>query len=356
MKILVTGGGGFLGKALVLRLLARGDTVRVFTRSAQPALEQAGAVCFRGDIAAIAVANAAAADIALIRAACEGCDAVFHTAAKTGVWGRADEFFRVNTSGTQNVLDACRAAAVPLLVHTSTPSVVYTGGPLAGASETLPLATSCPCAYPPSKAEAERRVLAANCATLRTTALRPHLIWGAGDPHLVPRVVRQARTGRLRIVGDGQNRVDLTHIDNAVHAHLLALDALRRELTDGSTASATVRDSSETSAPKSPAGRAYFISDGAPVVLWEWVNALLARLGIAPVTRRIRLTTARRAGALAECLWRVLPLRGEPPMTRFVATELAEDHWFDISAARRDLGYAPVADPAAALDALVASL
>jgi nucleoside-diphosphate-sugar epimerase len=326
MKILVTGGGGFLGRALARRLLARGDSVRIVTRSPHPELAAEGIECLRGDLT----------DPHVARDACTERDAVFHTAAKAGVWGTYEAFFAANVDATQNILDACRAANVPFLVHTSTPSVVYNGHPLAGADETLPLTKACPCAYPVTKAEAERRVLDATGATLRTIALRPHLIWGAGDPHLVPRLVRQARAGRLRIIGDAANRVDLTHVDNAVHAHLLALSALQT----GAVA----------------AGHAYFISDGEPVVLWEWINALLRQLDIPPVTRRVSLSAARCAGAVAEALWKTLSLHGEPPITRFVAVELAKDHWFDIRAARRDLGYTPVVDTAKALAALVDSL
>jgi nucleoside-diphosphate-sugar epimerase len=265
-------------------------------------------------------------------------------------------FYVANVVGTQNVLDGCRAGGVAFLVHTSTPSVVYSGKPFAGENEALPLVRSCPCHYPVTKAEAERRVLAADCgksgdggdngnggwgAPPRTVALRPHLIWGAGDPHLVPRVVRQARAGKMRIVGSGRNRVDLTHVENAARAHLLALEALRG---NGPRPAGAV------------AGRAYFISDGAPVVLWEWINALLVRLGVPPVTRRIGFGAAWLAGGLAELLWRTLSLRGEPSLTRFVAAELSHDHWFDIGAARRDLGYAPGVDVAVALDELTRDL
>ncbi|MDR1817876.1 MAG: NAD-dependent epimerase/dehydratase family protein [Puniceicoccales bacterium] len=338
MKILVTGGGGFLGREIVRQLLARGESVRVLTRSAQPELAAAGCECVRADIA----------DADAVRAACAGCDAVIHTAAKAGVWGTAGDFFRANVLGSRAVAAGCRAAGVPFLVHTSTPSVVFNGRGIAGGDESLPLTTSCPCAYPLTKAQAERETLAADCTAgsgttggatagggLRVIALRPHLIWGAGDPHLVPRVVAAARAGRLHVVGTGANRVDLTHVRNAAAAHLLALDALRRGALSG---------------------RAYFISDGAPVVLWDWVNALLARVGAPPVTRSAPLPVVKFAGALCELAWRLLPLRGEPPMTRFTAHELAADHWFDISAARRDLGYAPAVNTAAALDELVQSL
>ena len=184
-------------------------------------------------------------------------------------------------------------------------------------------------AYPVTKAEAERLVLAADADAFRTCALRPHLIWGVGDNHLVPRVVARARTGKLRIVGSGLNRVDMTHVDNAAHAHLLAEAALRNNRARG---------------------KAYFLSDGSPVVLWDWINGLLARLDLPPVTRRVSPEIAYAAGAVAELVWKIGRLAGEPPMTRFVATELSKDHWFSIAAAGRDLGYAPVVDNERALD------
>lgn len=267
-------------------------------------------------------------------AACAGVGTVFHVAAKVGVWGRHEDFFRANVLGTRAVIEGCRRHGVRRLVHTSTPSVVYNGRDLRDADETLPLTTRCPSAYPLTKAQAEREVLAANGATLRTVALRPHLIWGEGDPHLVPRVLARARAGRLRVVGRGDNRVDMVHVDNAVDAQLLA----------------------ERAVEGVAGGRAYFITNGEPVVLWEWINALLCALGERPVTRRVPLGLARTAGALCEALWRVGGLKGEPPMTRFVAAELAKDHWFSLAAARRDLGYAPRISMAEGTARLVAAL
>ncbi len=319
-KILVTGGGGFLGRAIVNRLLESGHGVRVVGRGAQPELEAAGVEFVRGDLAQPGVARRAVA----------GCDTVFHVAAKAGVWGDFVEFHRANVEATRLLLEAAREAGVSRFVYTSTPSVVFNGSALAGADESLPYVepSKCPCAYPVTKAEAERLVLAANAPDFRTCALRPHLIWGVGDNHLVPRVVARARAGRLRIVGRGDNRVDMTHVDNAAHAHLLALDALSRGTA---------------------CGRAYFLSDGAPVPLWGWINGLLGRLGVAPVTRRVPVWAAYAAATVAEGLWRILRREGEPPMTRFVAVELSKDHWFSIEAAMRDLGYAPVVDNERAL-------
>jgi nucleoside-diphosphate-sugar epimerase len=324
--VLVTGGTGFLGRRLVERLLAQGRAVAVLGRTPAPDLAARGVRFIR----------AALEDAAAVQAACAGAGTVFHVAAKVGVWGRPADYFRANVLGTRAVIDGCRRHGVSRLVFTSTPSVVYTGGDLAGAAESLPLTTRCPSPYPLTKAAAEREVLAANSPELRTVALRPHLIWGVGDPHLVPRVLARARAGRLRIVGDGRNRVDLVHVENAVDAHLLAESAL----ASGGAA----------------AGRPYFITNGEPVLLWEWINGLLGALGDPPVTRRLPLPAATALGLACELAWRTLALPGEPPMTRFIATELAKDHWFDIGAARRDLGYAPAVGMARGTAELVAHL
>jgi 2-alkyl-3-oxoalkanoate reductase len=321
-SVLVTGGTGFLGRRLIERLLAEGRNVTLLGRTPAPDLEKCGVRFVRASID----------DAAAVTVACEGVHTVFHVAAKVGVWGRYEDFFRINVLGTRAVLDACRVQGVQRLVYTSTPSVVYNGRDLAGADESLPLTTACPCAYPLTKAIAEREVLAANSADVKTIALRPHLIWGVGDPHLVPRILKRAREGRLRIVGSGRNRVDMVHVENTVDAHLLAEKALfAQQHPQGD------RDS----APRRAEGRAFFITNGEPVVLWTWINKLLEAVGNPPIRKHLSLRAASTLGTACEWAWRILPLRGEPPMTRFVADELAKDHWFDITAARRDLGYVP---------------
>jgi nucleoside-diphosphate-sugar epimerase len=322
--VLVTGGTGFLGRKLVERLLAAGRPVTVLARTPAPDLAARG----------VRFVRAAVDDAEAVMAACAGVSTVFHVAAKVGVWGRHEDFFRANVLGTRAVIAGCRRHGVRRLVHTSTPSVVYNGHDLRDADETLPLTTRCPSAYPLTKAQAEREVLSANGPDLRTVALRPHLIWGEGDPHLVPRVLARARTGRLRIVGRGENRVDMVHVDNAVDAHLLA----------------------ERAVEGVAGGRAYFITNGEPVVLWEWINALLVSLGEPAVTRRVPLGVAWTGGVLCEGVWRLANLAGEPPMTRFVAAELAKDHWFSLAAARRDLGYEPRVSMQEGTARLIASL
>ena len=370
---LVTGGTGFLGRRLVERLLAQGRRVAVLGRTPAPDLEARGVRFIRASLD----------DPAAVTAACENIDTIFHVAAKVGVWGRYDDFFRINVLGTRALLDGARRHSVRNFVHTSTPSVVYNGRDLANADESLPLTTTCPSPYPLTKAIAEREVLAANSEKLRTVALRPHLIWGVGDPHLVPRILERARAGRLRIVGQGTNRVDMVHVENAVDAHLLAEAALKKchvlrdtsqnsPLKTSSENCHVISDTPDTalnppsafrpslftphSSSASAGGRAYFITNGEPVVLWDWINQLLTALGEKPVTRHLSLSAASCIGAVCEKLWRVLPLRGEPPMTRFIAAELAKDHWFDLTAARRDLGYTPRISMAAGTAELVAHL
>ena len=324
-RVLVTGGGGFLGRAIVERCLARGWNVRVTGRTVHADLTTRGVEFFAGEIS----------DYQHIRQAARGCEAIFHVAAKAGVWGPRAEYERINVGGTQSVIDACKAEGVPYLVHTSTPSVVFNGEPFRGADEMLPYGRNWLCHYARTKAEAERRVRTAIVYGLRTCSLRPHLIWGPHDPHIFPRILARARSGRLSIIGEGNNQVDVTHVDTAADAHLSALEALMAGRANG---------------------QAYFLSQGEPVRLWEFVNRLLKGAGIKPVTRRIPLPVAYAMGATLETAWATLRLDGEPPMTRFVATELAKDHWFNVTAARRDLQLRPAHDTWEALDRLAAQL
>ena len=311
MKALVTGGGGFLGGAIVRLLRARGDAVRSLTRSAYPWLDELGVEQSLGDLAGLEA----------VERAVEGCDVVVHTAAKAGVWGRYDDFFATNVTGTQNIIAACQKHGVRKLVYTSTPSVVHGSCDIEGGNESLPYPKHFDANYQETKAKAEKAVLAVNGPELAVVALRPHLIFGPGDPHLIPRVVAKARDGKLRRIGSRPIHVDVTFIDNAAEAHLNAIDRL------------------DVGAPC--AGKVYFISNGEPVELWAFIDRVLAEAGLPPVSRRISAWKARLAGRVLEWVYWVLRLPGEPPMTRFVATQMSTSHWYDISAANRDLGYAP---------------
>jgi len=311
MRTLVTGGGGFLGGALVSRLVAGGAQVRSLQRRDSARLRELGVEQVLGDVADASVVERAAAD----------CEVVFHAAARVEMWGRFEPFYRTNVIGTDNVIAAARRAGVGRLVFTSSPSVVHGRAGLAGADESTPYPDRFEAAYPQTKAMAEMAVLAANGPELATVALRPHLVWGPGDTNLVARLVERARAGRLRLVEGGASLVDTTYVDNAVDAHILAAERL---------------------APGTPcSGRAYFIGNDEPRPMGEVVNAILGAAGLPPERRSLPLPLALTVGRVCELVDGVLPFRGGPPMTRFIARSLATAHWYDLGAARRDLGYAP---------------
>lgn len=315
MKVLVTGGGGFLGQAICALLIERGHEVTSYSRGTYPALAARGVRQVQGDLA----------DFDSLADACAGIDSVFHVAAKAGAWGSFQEYFDANVRGTRHVLAACRMNGVRSLIYTSTPSVTHRATqPVVGGNEkAAPPADGFKAWYPATKRVAEEHVLAANDKELATVALRPRLIWGPGDNHLLPRLVERATQGRLRLVGDGQNKIDTTYIANAAQAHLDAFEALHGK-------------------PEARcAGKAYFISNGEPKPLGEIVNALLRAAGAPGVEKVLPFRAAYLLGGVLETLYTVLPLKGEPLMTRFLAEQLSTTHFYDISAARRDFGYQP---------------
>jgi nucleoside-diphosphate-sugar epimerase len=316
MKILVTGGGGFLGGYIVDQLLQQGHSVVTFQRRPHPELAERGVEVVQGSLV----------ERDALRRAMRGCEAVIHTAAKAGVWGARKDYFSINFEGTQNLCACMSAEKITKLVYCSTPSVVFNRNEFKGADESLPYGRDWLCHYAESKALAEAHALEwGRAGHGKVIALRPHLIWGIGDPHLLPKVISRSQSGRLRIIGDGTNLADFTRVENAAAAHVLALDALDRP---------------------SAVNRPYFISQSEPVVLWDWINDLLKRVGVPPLEKRISLTAAYKIGAICEGLWKLTGRQSVPPMTRFVAIELAKNHWFSIEAARRELGYRPEEFPA----------
>jgi nucleoside-diphosphate-sugar epimerase len=311
LTLLVTGGGGFLGFAIVEQLLKKGHRVKSFSRGAYPELDALGVTQIRGDISSPEDVDRAV----------QGSDAVFHVAAKPGVWGKYEDYYNTNTLGTQNVVNACLKHKVRHLIHTSSPSVVFTAGDMEGADESVPYTETFHTHYIKTKKLAEDIVLSAvREKGLKAVILRPHLIWGPRDNHLVPRVIQRAK--RLVKVGSRNNLVDVLYIDNGAQAHVLALEALMRD--------------------PSLAGRIYFITQGKPIPMWDMINGILGAGGLPPITRTLPHRVVWCIGAVLEFIYAVFRLPGEPKMTRFVADELGKAHWFDISAAKRDLGYEPL--------------
>ncbi len=312
MKSLVTGANGFLGLYVVEQLLARGDQVAAVSRSPSTDLQRLGVETLQADLH----------DRDAVLAACQNMDAVFHVAGVAGIWGPWKHFYESNTLATQYVIEGCRRHSVPKLIYTSSPSVTFDGSDQEGVDESAPYPKTWLCHYSHTKALAEQHVLAAHDPRgLLTCALRPHLIWGPRDRHLIPRLLKRARAGRFLRIGDGLNLVDTIFVENAAQAHLQAADAL---------------------SPGSPVGgKAYFLSQGEPVRCWQWIDELLTLAGLPPVRKAISFRTAWAIGATLETAFSLLRLQREPPMTRFLAAQLAKSHYFDISSARQDFGYQP---------------
>ena len=323
VKCLVTGAGGFLGRYIAEQLVLRGDTVRGLARGHYPELESIGVEMRRATIH----------DAVAVLDACDGVDIVFHAAGIAGIWGKWRDYYETNTLGTRNVIAACRARQVSRLVYTSSPSVTFDGRDQCNVDERAPYPKKWLCHYAHTKALAEQEALAANePGRLATCSLRPHLIWGPRDNQLGPRLWDRARQGRLRLVGDGNNLIDTIYVENAAAAHVAAAEALSR----GSPV----------------AGRAYFLTQGEPIPCGEWINRLLAVVGLPPERRAIPFRLAYSLGALLEGVYTLTRLESEPPMTRFLAAQLGKSHYFDTSRARRDFGFVPKVSTANGLERL----
>ncbi|MCL2000893.1 MAG: NAD-dependent epimerase/dehydratase family protein [Planctomycetes bacterium] len=309
--VLVTGGGGFLGSHIVKKLLARGGTVRVLGRRDYPALSALGVDCFRGDVA----------DSGAVGNAVSGCQGVIHAAAVPGIWGEYQAYYRTNYLGTKNIVAAALAHGVSRLVYTSTPSVVHGGSDIEGGDEGLPYAKRYLTAYAATKALAEKLVLRQDPAQLAVAAIRPHLMFGPGDTQLIPKIIARAQTNRLRRIGAGRNLVSVGYVENVADAHLLALD----KLGPGSRI----------------AGQVYFVNEPEPVNCWDFINRILTGIGLCPVGKGISYPVAYAAGWLCEIFFSLLRQKQDPPLTRFLADQLATSHWFKVDKALCELGWQP---------------
>lgn len=318
-RVFVTGPGGFLGKALCHHLRAADIEITGFSRSDYPNLKRLGVKIIQGDLA----------NKDQVFDAMKGCDLVFHVASKAGVWGKKSDYISANVTGTENIIRACQKLNIQHLIYTSTPSVTFAGKDENGIDESQPYAEHFLNFYGLSKAMAEKSVLKANglrlqnSEELKTVALRPHLIWGPGDPHLIPRVLQRAQSGKLKLVGKEDKLVDTIYIDNAVYAHLLAAVKLQEKST-------------------ACAGKAYFLSNDQPILMADMLNQILACKGMKPVKKRISASLAYTVGTLLEWIYLGLRKDNEPIMTRFVSRQLSTSHYFDISAAKKDLNYRPL--------------
>lgn len=326
MRILVTGGGGFLGTWIIKDLLKNPTyLVTNFSRHTYAHLEDMGVPTIRGDVTKEAEVE---------HALKQGFDAVFHVASIVGTWGERKVFDAINVGGTETLLRLAKLHGVKRFVYTGSPSSCFGRGGHQGADEALGYPPKHLCDYARTKAQAEALVLAAHDNEFLTCSLRPHLVWGPGDQSLIPRVLDRARAGKLKIVGDGGNQVDVIYVENAARAHVMAFEALR---------------------PGSPVGgQAYFIGQG-PVKLWDFLAQVLKRAEINPIEGQLSVRSAYLVGAAMERLWKIAGITNpEPPMTRFVALNLGTDHWFSHEKALRDFGWRPEITLEEGLDRLFA--
>lgn len=305
----VTGGSGFVGGALLSRLLAEGWGVRALARSDRSAqvVRDRGAEPVAGDLG----------DVAAMTEGARGADVAFHAAAHLGEWGTRAEFEEGNVQGTRNALAAARAAGVRRFVHVGTEAALMHGEPLVDADESVPLRPDSRALYSATKARAEEAVRAANGDGLETVVIRPRLVWGVGDTTILPGVRAAADSGRWAWIGGGTHRTSTTHVRNVVEGLWLG-------------------------ATKAAPGSVYFVTDGEPVVFRDFFTRLLATQGVELGEKTLPRGVAGFAAAAGETLWRVLPLPGQPPVTRLAYWLASQECTIDIGRARAELGYAPV--------------
>ena len=311
MNVLVTGGGGFMGMALIKRLIKEGHKVTSFSRREYPLHWALGIASIQADIT----------DYDAVEKACENRDVVFHIAAKVGIWGEYDSYYSTNVTGTRNVIEACRKQGVGRVVFTSSSSVVFDGSDLDGIDESYPYPSKYLSHYSATKAMAEQLIIESNSVSLKTISLRPHLVWGPYDAHLIPGILKRASSGKLRRIGDQEHFIDTTYIDNMVDALMLAAESLQTE-------------------PEA-AGRNFFITNGEPARVWDFVNSIIQIAGHEPVQKKIPERVAMFAAGTSEFFHKTFRVKSEPFMTRFAIREICTNHWFDISSARDILGYNP---------------
>ena len=312
MKVFLTGGGGFLGSYIVKLLIKAGHEVTNLSRGDYPELRKIGVKTIRGDIT----------DRELLLEIMKGYDACFHVASKVAMWGHTKDFYQQNVTGTENIIESCKVNGIKYLIYTSTPSVVFGEESISGGNEKLPYPSKTFSRYAFSKSIAEKKVIEAASKELMTTSLRPHLIFGEGDKNLIPRLIESAKKGKLKIIGCGENQVDVIYVENAADAHLQALEQM-------------------IASPEEINGQCFFIGQG-PIKLWPFINKILEKHQIAPIKKRVSFRMAFIVGAVIEgFLGLIRSYDIHPPMTRFVALQLSKDHYFSHEKAHQLLKWTP---------------
>ncbi len=329
-KVLITGASGFVGSTLIKALLDLGFHVNTLQRGNYPELNLANVTNFKANLAQIDSHN-----LEIIKESIRGVEIIFHVASKIGMWGNYDDYYQTNVIGTKNLLQLAKENHIKYFIYTSTPSVVFGKDDICGKDESIDYPKLHLNYYGKTKRIAEELILSSASSNFFTAAIRPHLIFGPGDKQLIPKVIKAHIEQKLKIIGDGNNLVDVSFIDNVIDAHL---KLLLQMLTD----------------PKKVSGKPYFIGQNSPVKLWDFTNTIFDGIGLKPVTKKIPLKTAYYLGATIEVFFKILNIKNyDPPMTRFIALQLGKSHYFSHQNAINDFGYEEVVSTEEGLKLLI---
>ena len=310
MKALVTGGGGFLGSYIVRDLLQKNYEVVSLSRNTYSELTKKNVLQIQCDLSLAEEVK---------KLDLSSFDVIFHVASKAGVWGKYEDYYRSNFIATKNLVDQAKEQNVKYFIYTSTPSVVFGKDDICNGDEKMQYPEHFYTHYAYTKMLAEKYVIENNFNDFKTLAIRPHLIWGPGDPHLIPRLKQKAMNNKLKQVGDGENLVDIIYVENASLAHVQAFEALMK---------------------RNIGGRCYFIGQENAIKLWGFINQVLEKSNLNPVQSQVSEKLAFNLGYVFEKIFSFFGIqKPEPPMTRFVAMQLAKSHYFSHEAAKNDFDY-----------------
>ncbi|WP_312115682.1 NAD-dependent epimerase/dehydratase family protein [Brevibacillus reuszeri] len=309
-RVLVTGGTGFLGKKLALRLLAQGHKVTASGRDQRIGreLQQTGIRFVQMDVR----------DKDAMVEACRDQEVVHHVAAFSSPWGTFRDMYATNVSGTSNLIEGCMKYGIERLIHVSTPSIYFAFQDRMGIRENEPLPKHFANTYAHTKYLAEQEVEQAFRVGLPTITIRPRALFGPGDNTILPRLIRANEKKFVPLIAGGRAVMDLTYIENVVDALLLCMDS-----------------------PKNTLGQAYNITNGEPVTLIDVLTEVFKRLEMPLRAKELPYWQAYSAAWILESVSRTLLNYREPILTRYSVGVLAKSQTLDITKAREALGYSP---------------
>lgn len=310
MRMLVTGGTGFVGRKLAHRLLGSGHEVFAMGRNeiVGKRLEQAGITFLKIDLS----------DEAAVIAACEKIDYVFHCGAFSSPWGEYEQFYKSNVLGTMHVIQGCKIHGVKRLIHVSTPSIYFQYDDRIDVKEDDPLPEHFANHYAETKYLAEKEIDKAYREGLPVITIRPRAIFGPGDTAIIPRLIKVNEEKFIPLIHEGKARLDLTYVENVVDALLLCMNS-----------------------PEETLGEKYNISNGEQVQLKEILETLFQTLDMPLRYKKVPYGVAFRLAELLEWVSRTFQNNKEPLLTKYTVSVISKTQTLNIEKAKKELGYEP---------------